>query len=306
MRSHSDWETNGFDLEPIARAVGPFPRRPMLRAWWDVCIPEGEAVFVETDAALLALHRHGDEYKMLGEADLFDYHSPLGPGVDATLADWATDLAPGSAIDFDSLPAAAADEITSGLTKAGIGFEAAVHETAAVLELPDSYDAYLAGLDKKQRHETRRKGRRFTEAIGEPRLVRDSSEGAVARFAAMHRKSSGDKGEFMTDQTEAFFARLAAEAGAVIDWLYAGGETPVAAGFGFEDQTAYYLYNSAYDPDAAAASPGIVLVSEMIRQAIESKKDRFDFLKGDEVYKYRLGAEARPLWRIRAIVGGES
>lgn len=114
--------------------------------------------------------------------------------------------------------------------------------------------------------------------------------------------ADGRKGSFMSADMEALFASFHA-AGAVIDFLYGDGDDPVAAGFGFEDEAAYYLYNSAYLPDAGAASPGIVLVSELIRQATVKAKARFDFLKGDEVYKYRLGATARPLWRITATVG---
>ena len=50
----------------------------------------------------------------------------------------------------------------------------------------------------------------------------------------------------------------------------------------------------------------VTLVSELIKQATVNRKMRFDFLKGDEVYKYRLGATARPLWRIKATVRGQS
>ena len=38
----------------------------------------------------------------------------------------------------------------------------------------------------------------------------------------------------------------------------------------------------------------------MIETAIEEGLPRFDFLKGDEVYKFRLGAEERPLFRLEA------
>jgi CelD/BcsL family acetyltransferase involved in cellulose biosynthesis len=39
----------------------------------------------------------------------------------------------------------------------------------------------------------------------------------------------------------------------------------------------------------------------MIEQAIGEGIGRFDFLKGDEVYKFRLGAEERPLYRVRVM-----
>jgi CelD/BcsL family acetyltransferase involved in cellulose biosynthesis len=103
----------------------------------------------------------------------------------------------------------------------------------------------------------------------------------------------------MTNEMEAFFAALHRDAGGVIDFLVAGGRH-VAAAFGFEDEDTYYLYNSGFDTAHAGASPGIVLVELLMRQAVSSGRDRFDFLKGEETYKFRLGASARPLYRVAA------
>jgi CelD/BcsL family acetyltransferase involved in cellulose biosynthesis len=72
----------------------------------------------------------------------------------------------------------------------------------------------------------------------------------------------------------------------------------VAAAFGFGDDRAYYLYNSAYDPGAAATSPGVVLVDLLVRRCLVEGLARLDLLKGDEVYKFRLGARARPLYAV--------
>ena len=302
MRIHRDWTTAGFGLDPLSADVGPFPGPAMLQVWWELR-GSGDLQLVENDEALLALHHNGETIRMIGEPDLFDYHSPLGADAARLVAEWAEELEPGLSIDFDSLPGDAADELMSGLSKAGLVPAAEVHESAAVLSLPSDYESYLAQLHKKQRHETRRKHRRFSEILGEPHLRRTSGAEALARFAEMHRKASGDKGTFMTPEMEQYFARLHVASDAHFDFLYGDGDSPVAAAFSFEDARCYYLYNSAYDPDAAAASPGIVLVSELIRRSIEDGKARFDFLKGDEIYKYRLGAEARPLWRITATTG---
>jgi len=302
---HSDWTTTGFDHPPVAEFVGPFAGPALLRAWWDIR-GRGELAIVEGPGALMALEIDDDTVRFVGEADLFDYHTPRGLGVAKVLTEWARTLPAGTTVEFDSLPGEAADPIAAGLEEAGLSPTAEVHESAAIVELPPDYEEYLAQLDKKQRHETRRKNRRFTEAIGVPRLQRQTGDLAVARFAAMHRLAEGEKGSFMSAEMEQLFASFHGEAGAVVDFLYGEGPEPVAAAFGFEDTAAYYLYNSAYDPGEGAASPGIVLVAELIRQALESGKDRFDFLKGDEIYKYRLGASARPLWRLSASVRGAS
>lgn len=286
----------------MAEAIGPFADRPMLRAWWNVR-GTGELLFLESADAFMPLQLDGATVRLLGEADLFDYHTPRGSGVAPLIAEWAADQPAGTHLDLDSLPAAAADELMAGLSEAGLLPMAEMHESAAVLELEGDYEAYLAGLDKKQRHETRRKGRRFSELLGSPRLIRVSGTSAVADFADMHRLSDGSKGKFMSEAMETFFDELHSTAGAVVDFLHGDSDEPVAAAFGFEDEFGYYLYNSAYSPAAGAGSPGIVLVSELIRRTVDEGHRRFDFLKGDEVYKYRLGATARPLWRVSATVG---
>ena len=82
-----------------------------------------------------------------------------------------------------------------------------------------------------------------------------------------------------------------------MDVLY-GDEHPLAASFGFEEDDAYYLYNTAYDPAASSLSPGVVLLYALIRGCIRRGLRTFDFLKGDEPYKFRMGAEPRRLYVI--------
>jgi CelD/BcsL family acetyltransferase involved in cellulose biosynthesis len=77
-----------------------------------------------------------------------------------------------------------------------------------------------------------------------------------------------------------------------------GTDRAAASLVSFSDDQGIYLYNSSYDPHLAEASPGIAIVGTLIEQAIAEGLPRFDFLKGAETYKFRLGAEARPLYRI--------
>ena len=74
----------------------------------------------------------------------------------------------------------------------------------------------------------------------------------------------------------------------------------MAALFGFSDGTTYYLYNRAYDSELADVTPGIVLLTHTIEYLVNEGCTRFDFLKGDEEYKTRLGACPRQLYRIEA------
>jgi CelD/BcsL family acetyltransferase involved in cellulose biosynthesis len=295
----TEWATTGFDLPPLAERTGIFPRREFLETWWrHRAGPGDELVIVDTGDALLATLHHDGLVVLAGEADLTDYHTPLSaPGADLlpVVAELAATVPTGTSFRFDSLPLEAAEPLAAALTAVATGVATADHEIAAVLDLPDTYDGYLAALGKKDRHETRRKRRRFAEALGEPALTRIRGVEEVAAFAEMHAKASGDKGRFFTESILEFFQALHTEAGAVIDVLSGADGVPVASAIGFEDDAVYYLYNSAYDPAVGEASPGVVLVGMLIEHAIDAGRTVFDFLKGDETYKFRLGAAPRQL-----------
>jgi CelD/BcsL family acetyltransferase involved in cellulose biosynthesis len=298
MRIHAEWSSPAFLGQPAAPLVGPFCGRAFLETWWRRR-GGGEPVLVESGGGLLPLYRDGGTFRFLGEADLTDYHAPLGRSVTELAAAFVSGCEPGARFSFDSLPQEAADLLEEGMAAAGVVPQRREHEIAAIVDLPGSHDEYLQSLGAKQRHEVRRKRRRFTQTHGEARLVRDP--GGFDTFVAMHRTAPGPKGEFMTEEMAGFFADLLVLPGTVLDILVGGDGDPLAAAFAFEDDHAYYLYNSSFDAAAAASSPGAVLVDVLIARAIATGRRRFDFLKGDEAYKFRLGAQQRPLFSLEAV-----
>jgi len=72
----------------------------------------------------------------------------------------------------------------------------------------------------------------------------------------------------------------------------------LAGSIGFRFEGTYALYNSAFDRAYQPVSPGMVLVAEDIRVAIEAGCSAFDMLKGDYAYKYRFGAVPRAIKRL--------
>ncbi|MDL1883917.1 GNAT family N-acetyltransferase, partial [Anaerolineae bacterium CFX8] len=61
------------------------------------------------------------------------------------------------------------------------------------------------------------------------------------------------------------------------------------------------VYNSGLLPgEYGHLSPGIVLLAYNIRHAIENNAVVFDFLRGNEVYKYRMGAQDTRVFMLRA------
>ena len=295
MRLHDEWSTEALDRDPIAADVGPFPCRGFLETWWEHR-GSGDLMLADDGRIALPLHLGRKGVEIVGEENLTDYHCPLGGSLD-DLIEFGEDLggvlAPGVPFRLDSLPGEVALPLAEGLNSGGVTTASHQHEATAVLSLPFDHETYLGGLRTKDRHEIRRKGRRFADALGEPHLVH-SPDGLDA-FVAMHQAAEGRKGDFMGDEMVGFFGDLLGLNGAVLSVLW-GDDAPVAAAFGFEDEGAYYLYNSAYDPGHASASPGVTLIDRLIATAIDRGKRRFDFLKGDEAYKFRMGAVARPLY----------
>jgi CelD/BcsL family acetyltransferase involved in cellulose biosynthesis len=288
------WEALA-DLAPLAPHTGPFPCAGFLDAWWRHH-GRGTLVPVREGGGAVVLTVADGTARLAGDADLTDYHSPLGTELEGTAAAVVAALTRGTRLSLDSLPLEAAEPLMKQFAAAGVSLTMRPGDATMVLELPRDPGEYLAALDGKQRHEVRRKLRRFEEQAGPPTLSREPS--AFADFAAVHRTSAGAKGTFMTPAMEGFFASLVQGAGAVIDVLRDGDGSIVGAAFGFEDDDTYYLYNSAFSQNRANLSPGIVLIASLIDAAVGSGKRRFDFLKGGESYKARLGALPRTLFTL--------
>jgi CelD/BcsL family acetyltransferase involved in cellulose biosynthesis len=303
MNTHTDWTSMGFSLAPVADAIGPFPGPDFLATLWNNTHVDGdELVIAESADALTALTIVNDTLGFVGHRDLVDYRSPLGSGSGDLIGDVVRSLPSGTRIVLDSLPREAAHPLAAGLRAAGIDVAPTVHDVAAVLALPSTFDEYLTSIGKKDRHELRRKRRRFEMAEGSVSVKRAVADGGIfKRFVELHRHSEGEKGRFMTPGIEQLFSALLELPGWGVDALLTGNGDVAAAAFGYADEDGYYLYNSAFDPALRQVAPGQVLLGAMIEHAISEGHRIFDFLKGDEAYKFRLGAVERPLYEIVVV-----
>ena len=79
--------------------------------------------------------------------------------------------------------------------------------------------------------------------------------------------------------------------GSAVPKKYDHGEK-AAALFNFDYDGRIWVYNSGLDPAAyGRLSAGVVLSAWAIEEAINRGRQTFDFLRGDEGYKYRFGAK---------------
>lgn len=325
-----DCDERCFDLPEWQELLRRDPNRHVFttpewhRAWWDE-FGDGKDLYLltmrrdEEVFAIVPLYRklEGDRrvLRFIGGIDLTDYLGPIcsvddRDDVAATLTKWLRE----TDVEWDELdahnmpvPFGFAEFLVDHADRQGFPFALDQEDTSAVLLLAGSWDSYLEALDSKERHELRRKRRRLGRQHPDA-TFRTSNEETLKRdlqvFYDMHRGAEGHKGHFMRPEIATFFTRVA-EAFMPLGWLRLDllevGGRAVAATFGFEHGHTFYLYNSAYDPDAARLSPGLVLVSELVKSSIEKGLKTFDFLRGPERYKYQLGAKSVPLHNVRVL-----
>jgi CelD/BcsL family acetyltransferase involved in cellulose biosynthesis len=169
------------------------------------------------------------------------------------------------------------------------------------MELPHDIPTYLSSLNSKQRHEILRKDRRLNEE-GDINyyISQEAAPDKIEVFLRFFRESREDKNRFLTDEIETYFRELitlSEKSGRLRLGILELNSVPVAVTLCFHYQNDIYLYNSGYNPDYRLLSVGVLSKYYCIRQSIESGKRRFDFLKGNEKYKYYLGGKEVPLFR---------
>jgi CelD/BcsL family acetyltransferase involved in cellulose biosynthesis len=210
---------------------------------------------------------------------------------------WELHAVPAASPTVTALPALAA--------AAGLVVETPLEERCPVLALPESWEALLASLSGKHRHEISRKLRRFEREAPDGRVAWESTptgiEARLDDFLTLHRRSRVGKAKFMDDRMERFFRRaipaLAAAGAARLAFLQLP-DGPIAAFVTLEWDGTVGLYNSGFQPEHAPLSPGVVLLAHVIRDAIARGRRRFDFLRGEERYKFEFGPTPEPVHAV--------
>jgi CelD/BcsL family acetyltransferase involved in cellulose biosynthesis len=187
----------------------------------------------------------------------------------------------------------------------GCGFSIEPLQHCPYIPLPGDWEAYLAGLDKKQRHEIRRKMRRAEEYEKPVRwfIVEDESdlEAGIEAFLSLMTQDP-EKNKFLTgimrDQMKAALWSAFRAGWLQLAFIEVGGEK-AAAYLNFDYQDHIWVYNSGLDQRYRELSLGWVLLGYLIQWAISHGRRAFDFMRGDEEYKYRFGAVDRLVVRVK-------
>jgi CelD/BcsL family acetyltransferase involved in cellulose biosynthesis len=177
----------------------------------------------------------------------------------------------------------------------------ALERTAGELPLVDlsnhaSWDEYLATRSSNFRQQVRR----FTRRAAKERSMRLRRTESAAElgddlttFFDLHdrRQAAHGGSSLEADRARAFHADFAAaclDRGWLRLWFLEFDGRPVATLYAWRLGDRYSYYNSGFDPDESKLSPGLVLLSAVIEAALDEGAAVFDFLLGDERYKFRF------------------
>jgi CelD/BcsL family acetyltransferase involved in cellulose biosynthesis len=184
--------------------------------------------------------------------------------------------------------------------------ETAPMQACPVLELPATKEL-LDPLMKRRQLRSLRRAHRLLNKAGEARLE-TSYDGNYSDFLEslfhLHGKRWREKSQAGVLDREALrsFHREAAalmhRRGMLrMHRLVLNGET-LSVLYLFTAGEGVFCYLSGFEPAAEHFSPGAVAVRYAIEQAVDEGKKRFDFLRGNEKYKYLWGAKDRINYRI--------
>ena len=300
--------------------LSPFLRYGFQRAWWShlgggewqngelrIITAEENGRFIGIAPLFSTELEDEKQIHFIGSLEICDYLDFIIPADRATefiqnalqIAAGEADAFPGRIILYNipdhSATIAALEQISENGSWS-VQTEKAYHTPA--ITLPDDWDTYLMNIDKKQRHEIRRKIRR-AEGSEEDRVAwhmvgkEDDLGQAIADFIGL-MENDPDKAQFLS-------AEMRTQMDAIIRWaaqtdilqlsFLTINEENAAAYLCFNHAGRTWVYNSGFSSGFGYYSPGWVLLAYLIQHAINSGNTHFDLMRGDEEYKYRFGAE---------------
>lgn len=170
-----------------------------------------------------------------------------------------------------------------------------------------SWESYLASLTTKHRSVYLKKARKMHRECKvrlEMAVTEEQREKALAILIDLHLKrwnGHGGSNAFNAPELQQFHEQVSSAALArgwlrlYVLWL---DDLPAAAVYGFEYSKAFYYYQAGYAPEFSHYSVGSMFIGMTIKIAIENGMEKYDFLHGNEEYKFDWARDARQMLRL--------
>ena len=306
----------------------PFSRHEYLSEWWKTLgggeWQDAKLVLIsatENDqligiAPLFIADYDGQRALMLvGSIEISDYLDLIVREEDLTrflsgLLDFLTSSIPDAltAIDWYNLPdfSPTLATLKAEAEKRGWTHHEEIYRPTPRILLNGSFEEYLSRIDKKQRHEIRRKMRRAAESDKKVQFNivngKENIDSEINAFLDLMLHDSG-KAEFlhpaMREQMTVTIQNAHKYGYLWLAFLEIEG-VKTAASLNFDYKNKLWGYNSGVSREHMELSPGWVLLAHTIQWCCENGRYEFDFMRGDEEYKYRFGGVNRYVMRVKA------
>lgn len=315
LRSFQDIQGEWEGLLSMSSVNTLFLTPQWQEIWWDTFGDgRGMAGFYvrqpEGITGIASLWRRDSTISLMGTTETFDYNDfMVRPGYESDFFDTLLRSLEDEGCDTLELFSLVENSPTLQhlpelARQRGYAVDVSEEDVTPGLDLPSSWDDYLAGLTKKNRHELRRKLRRLDTVENWRWYYLDDADQVSQRmddFFELMAQSDPEKAQYMTPQREQFFRRITrrtAELGLLkLFFLEIEGQV-VATSLCFDYDESRLLYNSGYNPEFSYYSVGLLLNAICLRDAIEGGAHYFDFLRGPEPYKYHLGGRNHILYQM--------
>jgi CelD/BcsL family acetyltransferase involved in cellulose biosynthesis len=156
-------------------------------------------------------------------------------------------------------------------------------------------------------HGLKRNIRRYTErltGLGELRFETHCDPGVLSDLFTLHGQRWGEIGEagvLHEGAVQSFHreaARRLSRVGALRLYRATLDGRAIGVVYGYVWAGTFYSYLGGFDPELKACSPGTVILAYAIQQAIEEGLRNWDFLRGEEPYKFTWGGVVVPKYNL--------
>ena len=171
------------------------------------------------------------------------------------------------------------------------------------MELPETFDMYLASLGRSTRKVCRRRLRAAEqEGVVAMTLSRESAAGGLEAFVSLHQARAESKRELhpaVDHSLLAMLKRVLSRGNPELNVNVVERDgTTLAAAICLYDEDTCWGYNVGFDPSASQLSPGVLVHLQEIRAALEHGSRRSDLGPGDHAYKRLLGGEPTDRFKL--------
>lgn len=176
---------------------------------------------------------------------------------------------------------------------------------APYIRITGDYEQYLKTLSSNERSNVRRRRRKLLESQGVTYtdFAPEKPQRVLQYLFDLHERRAREKeirSTFGGAAITAFHNALLDRLDRNVLWLRGlqRGQDVVAVFYGFASGGSLAYYQLGYDPEWSDSSPGSVLLQETIREAHERGFSEYNFLQGEEGFKYRWTKEFRSLYAV--------